>query len=67
VVPRDPAPTLPELRDHLRALGMSQQYWPDRLHLLQDMPLTSSGKIQKYLLQEQLQRQAPTAGDANAP
>lgn len=35
VVPRDPAPTLAELRDHLRTLGMSAQYWPDRLHLVQ--------------------------------
>ncbi|HEX7843202.1 MAG TPA: AMP-binding protein [Kofleriaceae bacterium] len=58
VVARDPAPTLTELRDHLRALGMSAQYWPDRLHLIPEMPLTSSGKIQKYVLQEQLGREA---------
>jgi len=54
IVARDRPPTLPELRDHLRALGMSAQYWPDRLHLVPEMPLTSSGKIQKHVLQDQL-------------
>jgi len=54
IVARDRAPTLPELRDHLRGLGMSAQYWPDRLHLVPEMPLTSSGKIQKHVLQDQL-------------
>ncbi|HEX3478852.1 MAG TPA: AMP-binding protein [Kofleriaceae bacterium] len=50
VVPREPAPTLAELRDHLRAAGMSAHNWPDRLHLIREMPLTSNGKIQKYAL-----------------
>jgi len=54
IVARAPAPTLAELRDHLRARGVSAQYWPDRLHLVQEMPLTASGKIQKYVLQDQL-------------
>jgi cyclohexanecarboxylate-CoA ligase len=54
VLAHDEAPTLNELREHLRALGMSPQYWPDRLHLVTEMPLTSSGKIQKYVLQEKL-------------
>jgi cyclohexanecarboxylate-CoA ligase len=52
VVARDVAPTLSDLRDHLRALGMSPQYWPDRLHLVSEMPLTSSGKVQKFVLQQ---------------
>src|SRR5262249_34256269 len=62
VVARGEPPTLSELRDHLRALGMSAQYWPDRLHLVDEMPLTSSGKIQKFILQEQLAHaRSPTA------
>jgi cyclohexanecarboxylate-CoA ligase len=56
IVPRDAPPSLADLRDHLRAAGMSAQYWPDRLHLVRDMPLTSSGKIQKFVLQDQLRR-----------
>jgi cyclohexanecarboxylate-CoA ligase len=58
VVARGEPPALGELRDHLRGLGMSPQYWPDRLHVVAEMPLTSTGKIQKYVLREQLARVA---------
>lgn len=54
VVPRDEAPTLNELRDHLRKAGMSVSYWPDRLELISEMPKTPSGKIRKFLLRERL-------------
>jgi cyclohexanecarboxylate-CoA ligase len=56
VVPRDSAPTLIELREHLRGLGMSISYLPDRLELVDEMPRTPSGKIRKYLLRERLQQ-----------
>ena len=60
VVPREAPPTLAELRDHLKGLGMAAQYWPDRLELVGEMPMTSTGKIQKFVLAEQLQaRRAP--------
>lgn len=55
-----------ELRDHLRALDMSAQYWPDRLHLVAEMPLTSSGKIQKFVRKEQRRRVAPQVSDPGA-
>ena len=54
VVPRDAPPSLAELRDHLKGLGMAAQYWPDRLELVGEMPVTSTGKIQKFVLAEQL-------------
>lgn len=54
VVPRDEAPTLNELRDHLRKAGMSVSYWPDRLEVISEMPKTPSGKIRKFLLRERL-------------
>ncbi|MCP3162989.1 AMP-binding protein [Myxococcus qinghaiensis] len=59
VVPRDETPTLDELRAHLKGLGMSNQYWPDRLEVVEEMPKTPSGKIRKYLLRERLK--GPTA------
>ncbi|WP_426747866.1 AMP-binding protein [Myxococcus faecalis] len=59
VVARDEAPTLDELRTHLKGLGMSNQYWPDRLEVVEEMPKTPSGKIRKYLLRERLK--GPTA------
>jgi len=63
VVAREDAPTLAELRDHLRGLGMAAQYWPDRLQLVNEMPLTSSGKVQKYVLQDQLRGQPAPASE----
>jgi len=54
IVARDHAPSLTDVRDHLRAAGMSVQYWPDRVHVVGEMPLTATGKIQKYVLQDQL-------------
>ncbi|WP_375773013.1 AMP-binding protein [Archangium gephyra] len=57
VVPRDEAPTLNELRDHLRKAGMSVSYWPDRLEIISEMPKTPSGKIRKFLLRERLKEQ----------
>jgi cyclohexanecarboxylate-CoA ligase len=63
VVARGEAPTLAELRDHLRGLGISAQYWPDRLHLVAEMPLISTGKIQKFAVRDQLARAAAQAGD----
>ncbi|HET9627351.1 MAG TPA: AMP-binding protein [Kofleriaceae bacterium] len=58
IVAREATPTLGELREHLRATGMSAQYWPDRLHVVGAMPLTANGKIQKYVLQDQLRAAA---------
>lgn len=54
IVARDHAPSLSDIREHLRAAGMSAQYWPDRVHVVDEMPLTATGKIQKYVLQDQL-------------
>ena len=33
---------------------MATQYWPERLHLVPHLPRTPSGKIQKFLLRQQL-------------
>jgi cyclohexanecarboxylate-CoA ligase len=46
---------LGELCHFLREQGMAQQYWPERLELLSDMPRTPSGKIQKFRLREMAQ------------
>ncbi|WNG46584.1 AMP-binding protein [Archangium minus] len=54
VVPREEAPSLKELREHLRKAGMSVSYWPDRLEIISEMPKTPSGKIRKFLLRERL-------------
>ena len=33
---------------------MAQQFWPERLELVDEMPKTPSGKIQKFLLRQRL-------------
>jgi len=54
VVPADPAdpPTLVELVTALDAAGTAKQFWPERLEVVDELPRTPSGKIQKFLLRE---------------
>lgn len=56
VVPRrgGPAPTLESLASHLRAQGLSTRKLPERLVLMDALPRTASGKVQKTALREQL-------------
>ena len=46
---------MPTLVDYLKAQKVAIQYIPERLELLDAMPATPSGKIQKFKLREQLQ------------
>jgi len=55
------APTLPELRAHLEAAGLARQKWPEAIYEVAEFPRTPSGKVQKYLLRQQL-REAATSG-----
>lgn len=55
---RDPATKfgLDELRSHFEAKGVTKQYWPEQVVVLDDLPRTASGKVQKFLLREQLSK-----------
>ena len=46
--------TLPELVAFLKAKQVAMQYIPERLEVLEAMPATPSGKIQKFKLRERL-------------
>jgi cyclohexanecarboxylate-CoA ligase len=52
IVPRDEAPGLPELLKYLDEHGTAKQYWPEHLVVVDEMPRTPSGKIQKFRLRE---------------
>lgn len=55
VVPREGAePALGDITAHLRAQGTAIQYLPERLELVDALPRTLSGKIQKFKLREML-------------
>jgi cyclohexanecarboxylate-CoA ligase len=41
-----------DMQSHLEKAHMARQYWPERLALLDEMPLTPTGKVQKFKLKE---------------
>jgi cyclohexanecarboxylate-CoA ligase len=43
---------LPEVREFLDSREMSKHYWPERVEILDAMPRTPSGKIQKFVLRD---------------
>ena len=45
-------PTLPELVAYLDAQGLAKYKFPERLELVDEFPMTPSGKIQKYRLRQ---------------
>jgi len=50
---RDP-PDLPAVRRHLEAAGIARQKWPEELIAVDDLPRTSAGKVQKFVLRRSL-------------
>ncbi len=46
--------TLADVQAHLDAARMAKQYWPERLELRMQLPRTPSGKIQKFVLRQQV-------------
>ena len=43
---------LAEMIRYLDELGTAKQYWPEHLEVIDEMPRTPSGKIQKFKLRE---------------
>ena len=54
VLPGADVPSLELVRSHLAAAGLGRQKWPEELQVTTDFPRTASGKVQKYVLREQL-------------
>ncbi len=52
------APTLSQLTDFLDEQGVTKQFWPEVLEVVETFPMTPSGKIQKYQLRKQLDQQS---------
>jgi len=42
------------VRAHLADAGLGRQKWPEELRLVDDFPRTASGKVQKFVLRQQL-------------
>ena len=48
------APSLEDVRTHLRGIGLAKQKWPEDIRVVADFPRTPSGKVQKFRLRQQL-------------
>lgn len=49
-------PKLEDLLDFLKAQGVSKRLWPERLELVDEIPRTATGKVQRFKLAEELKR-----------
>jgi len=38
------------MQEFLREKGLAKQYWPERLEVMDSLPSTPSGKIEKFAL-----------------
>jgi cyclohexanecarboxylate-CoA ligase len=56
--------TLALVRKHLEAEGFSKHFWPERLEVVEQMPRTATGKIQKFVLREAAKKLAAEGGAA---
>ena len=41
-----------DVRTFLAEDGVAKQFWPERIEILDQMPRTPTGKIQKFVLRE---------------
>ena len=53
VLPSGNPPTLDSLIEFLEAQGMTRQFWPEDIVIVEEFPMTPSGKVQKYKLRQQ--------------
>jgi acyl-CoA synthetase len=60
--PGELAPELAAIRAHLDAAGIARQKWPEQVRSVDDFPRTASGKVQKFVLREQLRREERPPG-----
>jgi hypothetical protein len=64
VVPSDPAapPALADLVRFLEAREISRRKLPERLEVVDELPATASGKVQKHVLRERIARRLAAEG-----
>lgn len=52
----DGALDLTELKAYLKGKGVSKRLWPERIEAIDAIPRTATGKVQRYVLTEELRR-----------
>lgn len=53
--------TLEDMRRYLESCGMTRNYWPERVEVIETFPRTASGKIQKFQLRKTAEEIAASA------
>jgi acyl-CoA synthetase (AMP-forming)/AMP-acid ligase II len=51
-------PTLDEIRAHFEAAGVARQKWPEELYEADDFPRTASGKVQKFVVRQNIREKS---------
>jgi cyclohexanecarboxylate-CoA ligase len=46
--------TLEQMREYLSEKGMAKQYWPEHIEIVDEFPMTPSGKVQKFRLRQMI-------------
>jgi cyclohexanecarboxylate-CoA ligase/acyl-CoA synthetase len=54
VVDGEPALTLDDVRAHLESRQISKFMWPERLELMDELPMTATGKVRKGALADRI-------------
>ncbi|MET0453123.1 MAG: AMP-binding protein [Mycobacterium sp.] len=54
------APTIPDVQDHLEALGVAKYKWPERIEIIDALPRTQVGKIDKKALRSDITEKLST-------
>jgi len=57
----DAAPDLAGVRAYLEQAGIARQKWPEHIRSVDEFPRTASGKVQKFVLRQELRRDASSA------
>jgi acyl-CoA synthetase len=55
------APDLVAVRAYLDGAGIARQKWPEHLRSVDEFPRTASGKVQKFVLRQQLRAESASA------
>ena len=58
---------LGQVRAFLSAEGVAKQFWPERIEIIDQMPRTPTGKIQKFVLRERAQTLCADQADELSP
>jgi acyl-CoA synthetase len=56
--PGSAPPDMEALRAHLQEAGLTRQKWPEEIRIVDELPRTPSGKIQKFVLRQRLREGA---------